>query len=86
MNAFIEKELIEQATNSMASLAFVFPLTLGRFRETACVSDCYQALELRKVHMNIPHTIMTNMICIHGTTSSILMTDENDKWPRSGFR
>ena len=46
MNAFIEKELIEQATNSMASLAFVFPLTLGRFRETACVSDYYQALEL----------------------------------------
>ena len=36
--------------------------------------------------MHIPHTLMTNMICIHGTTSSILMTNEKDKWPRSGFR
>ncbi len=33
MNAFIEKELIEQATNSMASLAFVFPLTPGKAEE-----------------------------------------------------
>ena len=33
MNAFSEKELIEQATNSMASLAFVFPLTPGKAEE-----------------------------------------------------
>ena len=36
--------------------------------------------------MHIPHTIMMNMICVHCTRSSILMTSEKDKWPRSGFR
>jgi len=33
MNAFNEKEPIEQATNSMASLAFVVPLTPGKAEE-----------------------------------------------------
>ena len=36
--------------------------------------------------MHIPHILMMNMICIHHNTSSILMTDVNDKWPWSRFQ
>ncbi len=34
--------------------------------------------------MHILHILMTNMICVHSISSSILMTNERDEWQTFG--